>query len=43
MGDYTQYVCLKHALLSGINQIDTGFSFRMHRAERVVGAVIRTL
>ena len=35
--DFRQYNCLKHAVLSGINQIDTGLSYRRHRAEQVVG------
>jgi aryl-alcohol dehydrogenase-like predicted oxidoreductase len=41
--DLRQYICMKHALLSGINQIDTGLTFRRYRAELVVGQVLRTL
>lgn len=29
--------------MSGINQIDTGLSFRRYRSENVVGLVLRTL
>lgn len=41
--DFKQYQCLKHLLMSGINTIDTGFTFRRHRSERIVGAAIMTL
>lgn len=41
--DYIQYNCLKHAILSGVNQVDTGHSFRRHRSEYIVGLVLRTL
>ena len=41
--DFRQYNCLKHAIMSGVNQIDTGHSFRGHRSEHVVGLVLRTL
>ena len=42
-GDFRQYNCLKHAILSGVNQIDTGLIYRAHRSERVVGAVLQTV
>ena len=39
-----QYNTLKYGILSGgINHIDTGHQYRRHRAERVVGLVLRTL
>ena len=41
--DFRQYNCLKHAILSGINQIDTGLTYRRYRSEHVVGQVLRTL
>ena len=41
--DFNQYNCLKHAIMSGVNQIDTGHSFRAHRSEYIVGLVLRTL
>ena len=41
--DFRQYNCLKHAIMSGVNQIDTGHSFRGHRSELVVGLVLRSL
>ncbi len=41
--DFKQYNCLKHSILSGINQVDTGLTFRRYRAEHIVGLVLRTL
>ena len=42
-GDFRQYNCMKHAILSGVNQIDTSLAYRCHRSEHVVGAVLQTL
>lgn len=42
--DFVQYVTLKKALMSGgVNSVDTSCQFREQSAERVVGAVLRTL
>ena len=42
--DYRQYNSLKYAILSGgMNHIDTGHSFRQHRAELTIGKLLTTL
>ena len=42
--DFFSYMVLRQALLSGgVNHIDTGHSFRDHRAEYTVAKVLRTL
>ena len=42
--DFKQYNALKYAILSGgMNHIDTGHSFRQHRAELTIGKLLPTL
>ena len=44
ISDLKLYTTIKYAVLSGgINQIDTGHSFRDHRSEYIAGLAIRTL